>query len=698
MSGEPWNEMMLAGAATEDREPWEPAKKPKKKGLMIGIAAAAVVIAVAAMLIFLRPSADQLLADAWEKTCEVLEARGAGQPLKAMGEVMSSESGTLSLAFSDLASGGETFNGALGLDITSDGNGNAYMLVNLAFENIKADVGYCVSDDFVGIGSSTLLGNGTLYGATPGNFTQEARGSIFDPETGGYPIDAEILAQLDEAFSGDELFDADALRTDIDQLAETYKDFVKSAEGSKRMGKVPGSGKKATVLTYVYRTEQMVGMLEQMGNIVFESQGFTSYFEYLMSLNGDFSPWDLEKEWRKVLQDLRENYQGDATITYYLTDGYVTYLQIASQSSYDGEQVNLTMDVDLGLEDGDLIAELVTDGTQSDMCFSLVSSQRTENGASVNQWELSMDEDGTQIFELSGSSQWNLTSGSLQSYLALQSEGNKLFSVDAHGTLTADETAFTLQYDDVRMRAEGEEISFALDIGYDSARNVAVPRNRINIFMLDEYEFLELVARLGENVEAISSELDAMGLGLTGDYEDPESTDRTDWDTGEGTITVPPIKEGGYIGVASCGGQEVYVPATGQVDSYDGMLSAWTDNVSDCVYVAYEGMDEEPAEARALATSYWDWMVDDESMKIVSRRDPVVSGDKAARSFVYDYMFEEEFSLRSSLVTYAEQRGGTTIITEIIIYPDGITAEERAMLEEYDQLQQMPIPAASLLP
>ena len=63
MSGEPWNEMMPAGAATEDREPWEPVRRPKKKGLMIGIAAAVVILAVAAVLVFPQPSADQMLAD-----------------------------------------------------------------------------------------------------------------------------------------------------------------------------------------------------------------------------------------------------------------------------------------------------------------------------------------------------------------------------------------------------------------------------------------------------------------------------------------------------------------------------------------------------------------------------------------------------------------------------------------------------------
>lgn len=93
-----------------------------------------------------------------------------------------------------------------------------------------------------------------------------------------------MLSELDALFQTQEpAFDLEGMEAAVEELKEEYRDFVECAEGEKSSGKLPGSGEKATVLTYVYTADQMIGLLETMGDTVFSSQGFLSYFDYLAS-------------------------------------------------------------------------------------------------------------------------------------------------------------------------------------------------------------------------------------------------------------------------------------------------------------------------------------------------------------------------------------------------------------------------------
>lgn len=63
---------------------------------------------------------------------------------------------------------------------------------------------------------------------------------------------------------------------------------------------------------------------------------------------------------------------------------------------------------------------------------------------------------------------------------------------------------------------------------------------------------------------------------------------------------------------------------------------------------------------------------------------------------MYDYGFDG-WSIRNSLASFAELRDGMVILTEVSLYPEYAGGEDIALLQELDQLLQMPLRASELL-
>ena len=152
MADQDWSGLPLTDTSVE---PWE-TKTPKKKktGLIVGIAAAVVAVAAGVGAYFVLGASknpDKLLADAWEKTNEAREERAAGQPLRAMGAAMD-------------------------LDISAE-------------EIQGLDLGVYLGDRTMGLSSEQILGDDTFYMLDLKDPAAAARGTIFDPDTGVYPLD-----------------------------------------------------------------------------------------------------------------------------------------------------------------------------------------------------------------------------------------------------------------------------------------------------------------------------------------------------------------------------------------------------------------------------------------------------------------------------------------------------------------------------
>lgn len=674
-------------------EPWENSPKPKKRtGWMIG-AAAAVLVAVAAVAVVFALKAvqntDQMLANAWEKTSEALARRGDGQPLQAMGAAAAqSESGTFRLDCSDLEIDGTLLCRQIGLEAASDGE-NTRLLLELALEDgVPLDVSFYSSEGLIGLGSEAILGDDMIYTVEPGSLEAQARGGIFDPDTGAYPLDAQMLSELDALFQAQEpAFDLEGMEAAVEELKEEYRDFVECAEGEKSSGKLPGSGEKATVLTYVYTADQMIGLLETMGDTVFSSQGFLSYFDYLAQQGGDFSADSMENGWNEVLETLRQSYSGDITVSYYLSDGKVAFLQMDAAPAFDGERVSLHAEVDLGLESGVLTADISMEDGVDRIGMSLRSEQGQNEGVAFSDWTLSLQENGTEAGFVSGGSSWDHDSGELESRFSVGAQGTELLTLEGTGVLAADDTAYALEYDSLTLAADGAAIRCGLQMRYDSSAAVTEPERQTAFFAMTEEEFLGLMLAIQENVERISAEMSGAY-----DAEQPEWGLPEEPESASGLVT--PLEGYTYMGLADCGGQSVWIPAVGDVEDYGDMLSVGLENLSVSVSV-YETFGADAGETLEWLTSYWGEL-EGENIELVSVSDIQASGNKAARTLVYDYGFDG-WSIRNSLASFAELRDGMVILTEVSLYPEYAGGEDIALLQELDQLLQMPLRASELL-
>jgi len=682
----------------------------KRNWLIGGIAAAVVLVAALTITVFaVAGNTEKLLAKAWENTATVLEARSDTQPLNAIAAVMRADEGSRELSLSGKL--GETGAGDFSLVLTGSNNRDLTAAASVAYGGKNVDATLYYDSDFVGIASKTLLGSGTAYGATPGSFAEQAKGGIFDPVTGQYPISADTLKELDEMFQfrdgGNLPFDAEDLKATAGELAEQYRAFVKSVKGKKSSGRVPEVGGKAKVLTYVYPAGKTFDLLQSLGDTFFASKGVQSYLAYLNTLDtaakepADLT--DLQAKWNKALDDLRGNYTGDITVKYYIKDGKVVYLELLGDPTYHGRTVHGKLAINFGMTSGVLKAELTADDGSGKTAVSFSSEQTMKKGVAGDTWEISVKENDTAIGGVTGSSTWYSDTGALRFQIALQPQSGKKFGLTGDGTLKVSKKGFSLSCDKVVFTDNnGEETDFSAAVKYRTGVEVPKPAAEKNLFTLSADEFKSLILGLSTNADPILGT--GAGKSVTGDLE-AELTGNTAGNRaaadnselqGAELLKASPIAGCTYMGKASCGGEEVLFPVCEDSQSFGDMITAYSGGVSFSV-CTYPDMVGTAADTAAYLTDYWSSLSEQKDYRNVTVSEVAASGDRAARTASYEIVMSDGTSMRSTMAFFVEMRGTTAVATEISMTPDWAEETDKPLLAEFDKLAQMPLKAADLL-
>ena len=92
----------------------------------------------------------------------------------------------------------------------------------------------------------------------------------------------------------------------------------------------------------------------------------------------------------------------------------MAYLQVDCDPTYQGETLNIHADADLGLDSGELSAEVTLAADGEEICISLTSEQKEKGGVATDEWSVSVDAMGQDAFRCSGSSEWDTASGALE--------------------------------------------------------------------------------------------------------------------------------------------------------------------------------------------------------------------------------------------------------------------------------------------
>ncbi len=673
-------------------EPWE-TKTPKKKktGLIVGIAAAVVAVAAGVGAYFVLGASknpDKLLADAWEKTNEAREERAAGQPLRAMGAAMEQSGGTFSGEVSALTVNGEELLDQLGIAAVSDGE-SVRVDLDISAEEIQGlDLGVYLGDRTMGLSSEQILGDDTFYMLDLKDPAAAARGTIFDPDTGVYPLDEaslEQLKELGELFSGDgvQTFDAEGMTKAFEDAAEIYEEFVKSVEGEKDSGKCPGSGDKATVLTYVYPAKDVIDLLEDMCNAVLDSDGFQSYLDYLTSLDATLDTADLRQALRETFLTLRRDYSGDVTVTYYIVDGEMAYLQVDCDPTYQGETLNIHADADLGLDSGELSAEVTLAADGEEICISLTSEQKEKGGVATDEWSVSVDAMGQDAFRCSGSSEWDTASGALESRFDMEAQGETLFSLRGRGVLAADKTSFALEYSDLTLTADGESLSMGLKLSYDSKASDPKPARTRDFFSLSQAEAEALVTNAMTNMGAAGELIGVLDGGTSGGYgaEGPIDGGASEWVAPAPAVSPAPGFD--QLGVMTLNGEDVYAPLYLAYSHGDEERAGYMTDTFSCNVYVYRDYGDTAQENMEWTTDYWEDYGDTAEISEV-----LASGNKAAR-----WMREGDYVMISTI----EMRGETAVFTDIAFDLGNMTDEEITLVMELDWALEMPMSISQLL-
>jgi hypothetical protein len=185
------NNSEIVQEAPETRGPSDAAARRKRRlivGLVLGAALCAALAAAAAAVL---GSPARVLAGAWKNTATVLEARSGAQPLGVAAEAI--RNGKSGRRFT-LSGGAGEQKGAL---TVTAGDGRLAARAELTAGGGTTDLSAYYGTEFAGIASRALFGGDTAYGAKPGSFAEEAKGGIFDPVSGEYPMNAETLRELE---------------------------------------------------------------------------------------------------------------------------------------------------------------------------------------------------------------------------------------------------------------------------------------------------------------------------------------------------------------------------------------------------------------------------------------------------------------------------------------------------------------------
>lgn len=487
-----------------------PAKQRRGKGKLLWIAVAAVLIVGAIVGIFavqLTENPEKLLADGWSNTYRILSERYSGGPLSAMGEALAKDapSTKLSLALSDVVWSEMEIPGTLELALHADSEKNVALTADTTFLDIPLDAQFYCNSDFLGLGSRALVGDSTVYGATPGHFAEEAKDGAFVSDSDMESMD--VLKRLDDIFNGVDNSQGAALE-DIDttmaELTAQYKAFVQSVKPEKSKGAVPTTEAAATVLTYVYPANKAIDTLESMMNTYLSSEWAETYYESIYgaaSYTGGLSLKEMRGVWAEVLADLRKNYTGDITVRYYLVNKTVAYLEISGEPTYAGEKAKLDGYVDFGLE-GDTLTAEVSLGDATDTYGLRLTSQRTlSDTKAASDWKVEGLQNGSAMHPItSGHSQWDKASGALRFSMAGNFYAGGI--LDGSGTLAVDDAGgFKLALGSVRV-IDGSETVASVGVALTLERGIAVPQpeNTQNILKSTEDELYGLLETVSDNL------------------------------------------------------------------------------------------------------------------------------------------------------------------------------------------------------
>jgi len=695
-----------AAAAAPETGPAAPAADKaavRKRNRLIGGIAAAVVLcaalAIAAAALLYNPT--KLLAQSWKNTATVLEARGGAQPLGVIAEALRNGKGGRQFVLSgDMNGDGGT------LTVTVGGDHSLAASANVNYQGESTDLTAYYGTDFAGLASRALFGSDAAYGAQPGTFAEQAKGSIFDPVTGKYPLNADTLRELDDLLTADSGEDKSAgegsLRETGKQLAKELRGFLRSVKGKRGSGAVPEVGGKAKILTYVYPADRTIELLQSMSDTLFASSGFQAYL-------GDLGKFDksspdaqaLQEKCNKAIDSLRQNYTGDVTVTYYIKDKKVVYLRVGADPTYKNETVHGLLSIDFGMSSGVLKAAVNVSDADNTAEAALSSEQTFQDGVAEDKWELTVRDNDKETCRVTGSSVWNSESGDYQASFAAH-DGEKTMTLSAQGTLKVGKADFGLTLDKVAETDwAGGTRTFSAALQYKSGVEVPKPSEEKNFFALTSDEFVSLAASAAGKAAPLygaltgssaapdlTGSLDGSGGG-TGAAESETTADEME------SVKASPIDGYTYMGKAQCGDQEVFFPVGDGGQAYEGMLTIYAGGVSFSVYT-YDDMGD-VAQAIDSLTGYWKDMDSQKDYSDVVLGGTAAAGTKAARAASYSVSTNDKDTVRMATAYFVEVRGTTAVVTEINVVPDWAAATDGALLAEYDKLAQMPLKAASLL-